>query len=156
MAEGLRRSTRNVKSTKKEDHIYEDDIIECIVGRNSEVWQPQPLSDCSDSNNSTKDISLDNNSEQGALTWSVLDNLPNYINLEGNRDNCSTDSYSVQEKSNLSQAINQNTQSSADKVLDQCSQFDVNKPAHSEPGGGKNQVFQHVPIQRLLVVISGN
>ena len=29
-------------------------------------------------------------------------------------------------------------------------------PPHSEPGGGKNQVFQNVPIQRLLVVISGN
>ena len=145
MAEGLRRSTRNVKSTKKEDHIYEDDIIECIVGRNSEVWQPQPLSDCSDSNNSTKDISLDNNLEQGTLTWSVLENLPNYRNLEGNSDNCSTDSYSVQEKSNLSQVINQNTQSSADEVLDQCSQSDVNKPASERRNSSTKHNFLDLP-----------
>ena len=143
MAEGPRRSSRTVKPNQNSDFVYDDEIVECIVGRNSENWQPQTISEHSDSDNSTTDKQVNNSLVQGTLTWSVLDNLPNYENLDIDSDISSTDSYSVR-LANQSQVQKQNTLSAE------------NSPVVNKVRGRRNSSTKYNFIGETFIDLQGN
>lgn len=103
MEENLRRSSRPVKLKLDKDFVYDEDIVECIVGRNSEVWQPNSPVEHSNADNSNSENSGNESAVQGTITWSELDNLPHYQPLNFNSDYNSTDSNNIKEFVNQSQ-----------------------------------------------------
>ena len=126
MAEPPRCTSRSVKPKYDKDFVYDDDVVQSIVGSNSEVWQPQPFSEHSDSSISTSDQLEDNSEVQGRATWSDLHNLPSYLGTDRESD-CNSSVFSVSEENlNRSQVANQNTQHSSEDVSAQFSSEVVN------------------------------
>ena len=77
MAEGHRRSTRNIKVKESEDYEYGEECLSEILrnsGKSSSIWQPR---------NSSDEVTLDQEENLSdaikKCTWSVLNYLPTYV-----------------------------------------------------------------------------
>lgn len=107
MADGLRRSTREIKLKKEAGFVYDDSLA--------------PLLSRTESVGSAVELNIVNNDDdnviQALTTWSVIEKLPTYINQDTNCDNYSSDSEVFSVSESVIQSQSRKHQNAEERVV---------------------------------------
>ena len=141
MPGGSRKSTRDKKLNRKEDFVYEEEFLtplsQSYVSSNvpSDVWQHRTntVEGGDTSVNSVRTVSdsesvvdSDNSVIKALTTWSVIENLPVFPNLDLD-SNTSSATIAIPISASSSQSHFRNSPPTVYDALVQCSSSDVNK-----------------------------